>query len=274
MNYRDHISNLPRELLAVTGNGVTVAILDTGINSNHSDFAQIFRNNAFNFTTSPHSEIDVNGHGTHIAGLIGARGHQETGINGVANGCNLVSLKVINDNGSTSATNLDKALRHIISNPHIQIANLSMSINSLRYNIIENSLTNLINSQRTVVASAGNNDELEEHTELLCPANKPGIFAVGAVRRDFIVSHPNFRFNPKLDFLFVEDDLISCGIPNSSYVNNKGCSQSAALLSGIITLIKNMHPDYDYMHIKNYLSSFAVPYGSDSSIYNFTLIKP
>jgi subtilisin family serine protease len=70
-----------------TGRGVTAYILDSGINSTHADFGSRVRN-GFNFSTTL-SASDCNGHGTHVAGIVGGS------VYGVAKEVSLVSLRVL-----------------------------------------------------------------------------------------------------------------------------------------------------------------------------------
>jgi len=81
--------------------GVTIAIIDTGIDETHPDLAgKIVAGYDFvDGDTNPH---DLNGHGTHVAGIIGAR-RNETGVVGVAPLCRLLIGKVLGDDGSGSS---------------------------------------------------------------------------------------------------------------------------------------------------------------------------
>lgn len=82
----------------ITGKGVTVAVLDTGIDPNHQDLKDAIKA-AKDFTGSRNGSRDVVGHGTHTAGSIGAR-KNGWGVQGVAYECGLLNGKVLGDNGS------------------------------------------------------------------------------------------------------------------------------------------------------------------------------
>lgn len=80
-----------------TGGAVRVAVLDTGIDQNHEDLASKIMANK-NFTTS-RTVDDRYGHGTHVAGIIGAVTDNGKGVAGTAPGCALMNVKVLDDQG-------------------------------------------------------------------------------------------------------------------------------------------------------------------------------
>ena len=131
----DHVGPLLRDTLglnnvSVTGKGVTVAVIDSGI-SPSLDFGG--RIKAFyDFTrggiaTAPY---DDNGHGTHVAGLIGGNGLLSLGLyRGVAPSVSFVGLKVLTGSGGGSTSNLIAAVEFATANKAklgIDIINLSL----------------------------------------------------------------------------------------------------------------------------------------------------
>src|SRR4051795_1415484 len=84
---------------------VTVAIVDTGVASDHLDLAPNMVAGANYATGGPNTSLDYNGHGTHVAGTIGARGNNGIGVAGVNWNTHLMPLRALN--GSGSGTNDD-----------------------------------------------------------------------------------------------------------------------------------------------------------------------
>src|SRR5207253_8891692 len=90
------------------GSGVSVAVLDCGINSSHPDLAgrvSLQRN----FTSSATMDDRCN-HGTHVAGTIAAGTNNGIGVAGVAPGASLINGKVLDDTGSGFFSDIDNAI--------------------------------------------------------------------------------------------------------------------------------------------------------------------
>jgi subtilisin len=95
-----------------TGKGVTVAVLDTGIDKNHKDFEGAI-DDTFDFSGSPVGSDDRVGHGTHCAGSIGARKNQ-WGQQGVAYECRLLAYKVLGDGGSGGTDDIAAGIKRAV----------------------------------------------------------------------------------------------------------------------------------------------------------------
>jgi subtilisin family serine protease len=104
-----------RRAFQVDGKGLTVAVLDTGLNVGHVDFAERVVAQ-HNFTEDnggdPEDAADGNGHGTNVGGIIVADGDHL----GIAPEAKIIPLKVLSDQGSGSFAAVDKALSWVIEN--------------------------------------------------------------------------------------------------------------------------------------------------------------
>ncbi|TVQ07408.1 MAG: T9SS C-terminal target domain-containing protein [Bacteroidetes bacterium] len=87
-----------------TGEGIVVAVLDTGVNANHQDLAGRmwthidYPNHGYNFVDNNYNTNDVQSHGTHCAGTVAGNGTAGT-VTGVAPGATIMALKVLGDSG-------------------------------------------------------------------------------------------------------------------------------------------------------------------------------
>jgi len=131
-----------------TGAGVTVYVLDTGINYSHSDFGG---RASFGFDALGGDGEDCNGHGTHVAATIGGSTW------GVAKNVNLVSVRVLGCNNLGAISDVIAGINWITSNSNgPAVAN--MSLGSGRSSAMDTAVRNSIAAGITYVTSAGNNN--------------------------------------------------------------------------------------------------------------------
>ena len=153
------------------GNGVKVAIIDTGIDISHPDLNVQGGISCVSHTTS---WDDDNGHGTHVAGIIAALDNT-TGVIGVAPEAGLYAVKALNGSGTGNWSNVIAGIDWAIDNG-MQVIN--MSIGSLRGSkALENACNDAWNAGIVLVAAAGNNNGTGT---VLYPAKYSSVIAVGA----------------------------------------------------------------------------------------------
>ncbi|RDE49091.1 MAG: tandem-95 repeat protein, partial [Candidatus Accumulibacter meliphilus] len=181
------------EYADLDGRGVTTVLIDTGIDLNHSFFGPdrngdriddriVFQ---YDFANGDGDASDVNGHGSHIASLIGS---QDAQYPGVAPGTDLIVLKVFEDSGRGYFSYLEQALQWVLDNHEayqVGVVNLSLgdggnwTDNFSRYGIGDE-LAALAQTDVIVVAAAGNNYLQFGRMGLAYPASDPAAIAVGA----------------------------------------------------------------------------------------------
>lgn len=142
------------------GSGVNIAVLDTGVNTSHPDLAaNVEQCKDFTVGTSIRngSCTDRQGHGTHVAGSALANGNG--GLYGVAPQADLWGYKVLGDNGSGSADNIAKAIRHVADQATAlnQKTVINMSLGSAaESSLITNAVNYAYGKGVLVIAAAGN----------------------------------------------------------------------------------------------------------------------
>ena len=170
----------------LTGNNVRIAVVDSGI-SEHADLRSggvsriVARVNFGPASTTPDDDY---GHGTHVAGIMGGNGAQSSGkYMGVAPDAKFVDVKVTDDKGAGSTSNLVNGLQWVLNNKNTyNIRIINMSINS---SVPDSYLTSPLSAAVeilwfngiVVVVSAGN----AGGGKLNPPANDPFVITVGAV---------------------------------------------------------------------------------------------
>lgn len=134
------------------GNGIRVAILDTGVSNNHSDLSSKVVGRA-NFSDAA-TDDDVYGHGTHVGGIVAALTNNSIGVAGGCPGCELLSVKVLNDSGSGAyswiASGITWATQH-----EAKVINMSLG-GSFKSSTLESAVNYAWTHGVVVVAAAGN----------------------------------------------------------------------------------------------------------------------
>src|SRR5437763_15771207 len=107
-----------------TGHGVTVAVIDSGVDLHHEDLAgQLVPGH--DFVDDDDDPQDAYGHGTHVAGIIGAIADNRRGIAGVAPGAKLMPVRVLDATGSGSLDNVVAGIRWAVAHG-AKVLNLSL----------------------------------------------------------------------------------------------------------------------------------------------------
>jgi len=169
------------------GEGITVAIIDTGV-SPHSDLVKP-QNRIVgfkDFVNNRNNPYDDNGHGTHVAGIIGSNGYSSNGkYAGIAPKANILAVKALDENGSGDTSAVVSALQWIIDTKddyNTKIVNISLgspATNSYKSDPLVNAVDEAIKAGLTVVVAAGNSGPSSK--TILSPGNSPSAITVGAV---------------------------------------------------------------------------------------------
>nr|AAA50782.1 alkaline serine proteinase [Bacillus smithii] len=160
-----------------TGKGVKVAVIDTGIASNHPDL-KVKGGTCVIRSDCGKGYNDDNGHGTHVAGIIGALDNG-VGIVGVAPDADLYAVKAFDEfgEGSTSSitAGVDWAIQH-----HMDIINLSVTTVS-DDPVLKSALDKAYNAGILITAAANDGDSVGSKNTILYPAKYSSVIAVGSV---------------------------------------------------------------------------------------------
>ncbi|MDO8657867.1 MAG: S8 family peptidase [Candidatus Levybacteria bacterium] len=146
----------PEAWVLAPGNAPIVAILDTGINENHLDLVGKFVAGSKDYTNSKSGTMDVYGHGTHVAGIVAASTNNNKGVAGVCPQCLLLNVKVLNDSGSGSYSNIAKGIVYAVGS-RAKVINMSLG-GPTKSSTLESAVNSAWNSGVVVVAAAGNSN--------------------------------------------------------------------------------------------------------------------
>lgn len=237
-----------------TGKGVTVAVIDTGVKANHEDLPNLRRVEVTNGNESLGLE-DATGHGTHVAGIIGAAMGNGKGGAGIAPGATILSLRVVNAAGYIYDSALIAALRTAVKNG-AQIVNIS--IGGTAYNAVFQKVINeAAEAGVTVVAAMGN-----DGTNCLnYPAGYDNV--IGVVSVDRTNNRASGSSYGTWGDVAAPGAAVWSTTYNGSYGPKSGTSMASPVVAGVAALYKSVHPDATPAQITARLKATATRGGSD-----------
>ncbi|MGD9647437.1 MAG: S8 family peptidase [Pirellulales bacterium] len=224
---------VPDQWKRTKGAGVRVAVLDTGADMFHAergDLAAAIVATA-DFTNSRFGWHDRNGHGTHCAGVIGAR-HDDRGVVGIAPECTLVIGKVLGDDGAGSSIGIAQGIDWAVTfRPQV----ISMSLGSPQPDArIHAAIRRAVAAGVYVICAAGNDGPGPRDT-VGWPARYDEPVAVGAVDQLGAVASFSSR-GPAVDICAPGVDVLSTYLMGQ-YAKLSGTSMATPHVAGIVALM-------------------------------------
>lgn len=260
-----------------TGKGIGVAVLDTGCFP-HEDLSN--RIAAFCDMVQRRTEpYDDNGHGTHVCGIIGGSGCACDGTYcGVAPGCHLIPVKVLDRRGNGYASDVLSGLRWIRENRdvyNIRIVNISVGSFSRR-NMSENSaLVRGVNETwdagLVVVVAAGNMGPKtgtittpgisRKVITVGCSDDHKEVNVMGSRMIDYSGRGPTGSCICKPDIVAPGACITSCSNQRGKYTCKSGTSMATPFVSGALALLLEKYPEMNNRDVKLFLRERAVDIG-------------
>lgn len=259
------------------GSGVTVAVLDTGVDLNHPDLkANLVK--GYDAIAKNNNPKDMNGHGTHVAGIIAAVTNNRQGVAGVAPGAKIMPVKVLGENGGGDLGSIIDGIQWATDNG-AQVINMSLGgpIESPSW-----AAAVKYAARKNVVVVAAMGNERDQGNPKNQPAATPGVIAVGATDPNdkitefssygewISVSAPGYAIkstfptyscetykaykqNPEF---FPPETKISL-----RYASVSGTSQAAPVVAGLVALMKAKNPQLTPAQTRQILMKTAVDLG-------------
>lgn len=231
------------------GNGITVAILDTGVDATHPDLAgqlvpgwNMFDNNA--------DTTDVYGHGTMVAGVVGAASDNAIGVSSFAWQAKIMPVRISGLDGMASISTIANGL--VWAADHgARVANISYAVSG--YSTVQTSAQYMKNKGGVTVVSAGNSGALDNS-----PASETMISVSATDSNDARTSWSTY--GPFVDF-----SAPGVGIWTTTrgggYSAVSGTSFSSPATAGTVTLMMAANPQLSPVDVANLLKSTAVDLG-------------
>ena len=247
------------------GTGVKVAVFDTGIDGAHEDLHVA---GGYNTISDDPYDVDLNGHGTHVAGIIAGL-YNDVGIVGVAPSVELYSLVVLDDDGNGSSINLIEAIEWVVDN-NIPIVNMSIGM-SESSTALENAINEAHALGHIFIGAAGNDGESGGSDNMAYPAKYANVIAVGATDDDDTRASYS-SYGPALDIMAPGTSIRST-FPDNQYGYNSGTSMAAPFVSGVIALMLQKNSSLSHDDILSLLTNHAEDLGLSSNEQGAGLLR-
>ncbi len=254
----------------LTGQGVTVAVLDTGVDATHPDLANVA--DSKDFTNAPDGTVDDYGHGTHVASILAGSGAASAGqYAGVAPGARLIVGKVCDQTGNCDDSAVIAGMQWAAAQG-ARVVNLSLgSPFGDGTDPVSVAVNQLTASTGTLFVCAAGNDG--EQFSVGSPGVADAALSVGSVSRQDTLSDFS-SFGPrtgddavKPDILAPGEDIVaaratgtSLGTPvGTQYTTLSGTSMATPHVAGVAALLAQEHPDWRATQLKAALMGSADP---------------
>lgn len=261
----------------ITGSGIGVAVLDTGIFP-HADFGKRITG-FYDAVQHRRSPYDDNGHGTHIAAIIGGSGKQSDGkYCGIAPGCSLIAVKVLDAGGNGYASDVLEGLAWIRRERErlgIRIVNISVGSYSGKYMSEDSVLVRGVEAAwddgLVVVVAAGNHGPARMSVTtpgisrkvitVGCSDDHRKVLVRGNVMVDYSGRGPTAACICKPEILAPGAKIVSCTNSSNRYSTKSGTSMATPVAAGAIALLLEKYPDMSNRDVKLRLKDRAVDLG-------------
>jgi thermitase len=234
----------------VNASNITVAVLDTGVDYNHPELKGRVIVGP-DLADKDNDPMDVHGHGTHVAGIVGASGNNSEGIAGVAWNCKILAVKVLGDKGNGTSDSVAEGIKYAADHG-AKVINLSLGTDQLDIDAYLHAAMEYAFKKGTlVVAAAGN-----AGGQVGSPANDPYAIAVSSTSNFWKLEWLSFFSNrgDKIEvaapgggiwsLLPTRESNIGRSQGRTTYGKLSGTSMACPYVSGEAALIFAQHPNW------------------------------
>ena len=258
------------------GEGVKIAIIDTGIDSTHPSLQGVVVGGTDMSglgSTDGQTPVGSNSyHGTMVASIAAGRGESE--IIGAAPKAELLSVSIaFGVEGLDTDSQIANGIIWAVDNG-AKVINLSLTRNSVTWpESWDEAFLYAFENDVVIVAAAGNRADGTE--EVSAPATIPGVISVAGLDRNGIPSQNFSTDGLTIGVTAPAEDLIGA-YPGGEYRMWSGTSGATPIVSGMVALIRSMYPDMDASNVVNRVISTATRDGFEgySTTFGHGVINP
>ncbi|WP_280848998.1 MULTISPECIES: type VII secretion-associated serine protease mycosin [unclassified Streptomyces] len=256
------------------GSGVTVAVIDDGVNAGHIDLqGNVLPGKDFMDGGSP-TPAAGDDHGTAMAAIIAAHGHGVgDGVIGLAPEAKILPIREF----GTGGPGTDVAIRYAVDHG-ASVINVSQCFDSSSQEDLEKvsrAVAYALSHDVLVIGGAGN----DGNSSKCYPASAPGALGVGAVKNDGQIWEES-NSGPQVSLTAPGTNIVSAKGTGNSYVSGNGTSDATAFTSAAAALLRSKFPDLTAGQIANRLVKTAVLPDSEKGLslpdksYGYGIIQP
>ncbi|MEV8308902.1 type VII secretion-associated serine protease mycosin [Streptomyces flavidovirens] len=238
-----------------TGEGVTVAVIDTGVDDSNPQLRGAMAAGGDDYVGNTDGSTDIEGHGTRVAGIIAARELEGTGFAGIAPEAKILPLRYTGaeEKQGNSAT-MSAAIKDAVAKG-AKIINISSDTANKKDNAqLRNTVAAAVDAGALIIAASGN-DGADGKSANTYPASYPGVLAVAASDRN----DERAFFSQAGEFV----DIAAPGVgmvstvPKGGQCTADGTSFAAPYVAGVAALLKQKHPDWSAAQITTRIQESA-----------------
>lgn len=240
------------------GEGIKIAVIDSGVNSLHEDFFGTDFGVGYNATDGSNNVTDENGHGTFVTGVIAAARDNEAGIAGFCSQAMIIPIKCFGKSTETSASYIISAIYEAVDVYDCDVINMSLGMEENMVSMA--TAVDYATGKGTIIVSAVGN---EGNSTLNYPAAYDCVIGVGAV--DLNGAVPNFSEKNESVFVVAPgSDIISLSSASShAYSSGSGTSYSTPFVSVAAVILKQYAPNATVSDFKTLLQASSIDGGPD-----------
>jgi type VII secretion-associated serine protease mycosin len=264
------------------GKGVTVAVIDTGVNGNVAELrGAVVAGTDVSGLGSPDGQTPVGedpNHGTMVASLLAGRGSGEgTGVIGIAPEADIISASVAFGQDTGAVQSNDEQIAEAVKwavDSGADVINMSLTRNTADWpESWDDAFMYAFENDVVVVAAAGNRGS--GTSQVGAPATIPGVLTVAGVDREKNASFDASSQGITIAVAAPSEDLVGV-LPDGGYVQWSGTSAATPIVAGLVALIRSEFPELDAANVIERLIRTADPKGDDvpSPLYGWGIIDP
>jgi subtilisin family serine protease len=263
---------------ASTGAGVIVAVVDTGVRATHEDLVgsvipgtDLAADAVAAHDTAMNGEVDPEGHGTHVAGIIAAHPNNGVGIAGAAPGAKIMPIRVLDSTGSGSSSDVAQGIIWAVDHG-ARLINLSLGGGPSPG--MQTAIQYALAHQVVTFAAAGNS--YQTGNQPTYPAAYPEAVAVGAINSS--LQHASFSNTGSYVDLAAPGDLIwsTYGGGDTQYALMSGTSMATPYATATAALALGENPKLTAAQLIHAVEASAIDLGAPGRdpVFGYGLINP